>query len=124
MVLIRPFLDGEIFRGKDVLLACLNGLVSFQHGDAAFVGFDDITVEVLMLLHGCGFNEVLDVRSVRRAVKGGCEAPRREAFGFAGIGLADEGVRRGFGFVPITSLLPELVLDRVGGLNDERGFAL
>jgi hypothetical protein len=76
MVVSRLDLDGEVFRGEDVFLAGFDGLVSFQHGDAAFVGFDDIAVEVLVLFHGRGFNEVLDVRRVRGAVEGGGEAPR------------------------------------------------
>ena len=123
MVLGRQGLDGEVFRSEDVFLAGFDGFVGFQHGDAAFVGFDDIAVEVLVLFHGRGFNEVLDVRRVRWAVEGGGEAPRGETFGFPGVGLADEGVGGSFGFVPIAGLLPELVFDGVGWLDDEGGFA-
>ena len=123
MGLGRQNLDSEVFRSEDVFLAGFDGLVGFQHGDAAFVGFDDIAVEVLVLFHGRGFDEVLDVRRVRWAVEGSGEAPGGEAFGFAGVGLADKGVGGGFGFVPVAGLLPELVFDGVGRLDDEGGFA-
>lgn len=104
-------------------MAGFDGLVGFQHSDAAFVSFDDIAVEVLVLFHGRGFDEVLDVRRMRWAVEGGGEAPRGEAFGFACVGLACQGVGRGLGFVPVAGLLPELVFDGVGRFDDEGGFA-